>query len=120
WAQEGTTKREIIDRLRQEETKRGLIFEYCLLTLGSSHNRAASEQKWQQGEVLSIDSGGNYQGYIGDLCRMGILGEPDAELEDLLGYVETVQQAAFSKVAAGTQEIGRAWCRESAKSARAV
>src|SRR5690606_41843051 len=34
---------------------------------------------------------------------MGILGEPDAELEDLLGYVETVQQAAFSKVAAGTQ-----------------
>jgi len=103
WAQEGTTKREIIDRLRQEETKRGLIFEYCLLTLGSSHNRAASEQKWQQGEVLSIDSGGNYQGYIGDLCRMGILGEPDAELEDLLGYVETVQQAAFSKVAAGTQ-----------------
>lgn len=103
WAQESTTKREIIDRLRQEETKRGLIFEYCLLTLGSSHNRAASEQKWQQGEVLSIDSGGNYQGYIGDLCRMGILGEPDAELEDLLGYVETVQQAAFSKVAAGTQ-----------------
>lgn len=103
WAQEGTTKREIIDRLRQEETKRGLIFEYCLLTLGSSHNRAASEQKWQQGEVLSIDSGGNYQGYIGDLCRMGILGQPDAELEDLLGYVETVQQAAFSKVAAGTQ-----------------
>ncbi|MCT8991816.1 Xaa-Pro peptidase family protein [Chelativorans sp. SCAU2101] len=103
WAQEGTTKREIIDRLRQEETKRGLTFEYCLLTLGSSHNRAASEQKWQQGEVLSIDSGGNYQGYIGDLCRMGILGEPDAELEDLLGYVETVQQAAFSKVAAGTQ-----------------
>lgn len=103
WAQEGTTKREIIDRLRQEETKRGLTFEYCLLTLGSSHNRAASEQKWQQGEVLSIDSGGNYQGYIGDLCRMGILGQPDAELEDLLGYVETVQQAAFSKVAAGTQ-----------------
>lgn len=103
WAQEGTTKREIIERLRQEETKRGLTFEYCLLTLGSSHNRAASEQIWQQGEVLSIDSGGNYQGYIGDLCRMGILGEPDAELEDLLGHVETVQQAAFSKVAAGTQ-----------------
>ena len=36
------------------------------------------------------------------LCRMGILGEPDAELEDLLAEVETVQQAAFSKVRAGT------------------
>jgi len=33
---------------------------------------------------------------------MGILGEPDAELEDLLAEVESVQQAAFSKVRAGT------------------
>ncbi len=100
-AREGSTKSEIIERLRQEETKRGLQFEYCLLTLGSSHNRAASDQAWKPGEVLSIDSGGNHQGYIGDLCRMGILGEPDAELEDLLGHVDAVQQAAFAKVKAG-------------------
>ena len=102
WAREGTTKSEIIEQLRREETNRGLHFEYCLLTLGSSHNRAASPQAWKKGEVLSIDSGGNYHGYIGDLCRMGVLGEPDAELEDLLAEVETVQQAAFSKVRAGT------------------
>ena len=38
--------------------------------------------------MLSIDSGGNYHGYIGDLCRMGVLGEPDAELEDLLAEIE--------------------------------
>lgn len=101
WAQEGSTKTEIIEALRREETNRGLHFEYCLLTLGASHNRAASPQRWHQGEVLSIDSGGNYHGYIGDLCRMGILGEPDAELEDLLAEIETVQQAAFSKVRAG-------------------
>lgn len=101
WAKEGSTKAEIIERLRREETNRGLQFEYCLLTLGSSHNRAASDQAWQPAEVLSIDSGGNYHGYIGDLCRMGVLGEPDAELEDLLAEVEAVQQAAFSKVRAG-------------------
>ena len=102
-AREGTTKTEIIEKLRREETNRGLQFEYCLLTLGSSHNRAASDQAWRKGEVLSIDSGGNYRGYIGDLCRMGVLGDPDAELEDLLGEVEAVQQAAFSKVRAGVQ-----------------
>jgi Xaa-Pro aminopeptidase len=101
WAREGSTKTEIIERLRREETNRGLQFEYCLLTLGRSHNRAASDQAWRRGEVLSIDSGGNYRGYIGDLCRMGVLGEPDAELQDLLGEVEAVQQAAFSKVRAG-------------------
>lgn len=101
-AGEGTTKTEIIEQLRREETNRGLHFEYCLLTLGASHNRAASDQAWKKGEVLSIDSGGNWHGYIGDLCRMGVLGEPDAELQDLLGEVETIQQAAFSKVRAGT------------------
>ncbi|GIL01870.1 MAG: peptidase [Alphaproteobacteria bacterium] len=101
WAGEGSTKTDIIERLRREETSRGLLFEYCLLTLGASHNRAASDQAWRRGEVLSIDSGGNYRGYIGDLCRMGVLGEPDAELEDLLGEVEAVQQAAFAKVRAG-------------------
>jgi Xaa-Pro aminopeptidase len=100
-AREGSTKTEIIESLRREETNRGAHFEYCLLTLGPSHNRAASGQAWNRGEVLSIDSGGNYQGYIGDLCRMGVLGEADAELEDLLAEVETVQQAAFAKVRAG-------------------
>ena len=100
-SREGTTKAEIIERLRREETNRGLQFEYCLLTLGSSHNRAASPQAWAKGEVLSIDSGGNYHGYIGDLCRMGVLGEPDAELEDLLHEADAIQQAAFSKIKAG-------------------
>jgi Xaa-Pro aminopeptidase len=100
-AHEGSTKAEIIEQLRREETNRGLQFEYCLLTLGSSHNRAASDQAWAMGDVMSIDSGGNYHGYIGDLCRMGVLGEPDAELEDLLHEIDAVQQAAFSKIKAG-------------------
>ena len=104
WAHEGVTKAEIIERLRHEEVRRGLHFDYCLLTLGASHNRAPSDQAWSPGEVLSIDSGGNLDGYIGDLCRMGILGEPDAELEDLLAEIDGVQQAAFSKVRAG--ELG--------------
>jgi Xaa-Pro aminopeptidase len=99
---EGSKKQEIVDALRREETNRGLQFEYALLTLGSSHNRAVSPQSWQKGEVLSLDSGGNYHGYIGDLCRMAVLGEPDAELQDLLAEIEAVQQAAISKAEAGT------------------
>ena len=97
----GWTKARIIEELRQQETQRGLHFDYCLLTLGASHNRASSAQQWQPGEVLSIDSGGNFGGYIGDLCRMGVLGEPDAELHDLLAEVESVQQAAFGQIRAG-------------------
>jgi Xaa-Pro aminopeptidase len=98
----GTTTNELVEALRREETNRGLTFEYCLITAGASHNRAASDQKWEQGDILSVDSGGNYHGYIGDLCRMAILGEPDAELEDLLAEVEAIQQTAFRRIKAGT------------------
>jgi Xaa-Pro aminopeptidase len=97
----GTTKRELTEALRREEVNRGLTFEYCLIAAGASHNRAPSEQKWEEGDVLSLDSGGNYHGYIGDLARMAILGEPDAELEDLLGEIEQIQQAGFKAVQPG-------------------
>ena len=99
---EGSSKGEIVEALRRAETNRGLQFEYALLTLGSSHNRAVSPQRWEAGEILSLDSGGNYQGYIGDLCRMAVLGEPDSELGDLLAEIEAVQQAAISNAYAGT------------------
>ncbi|MHA3980854.1 M24 family metallopeptidase [Halovulum sp. GXIMD14794] len=97
----GTPKRALAEALRREETSRGLQFEYCLCTLGQSFDRAPSDQVWQEGEIISLDSGCNFHGYIGDLCRMGILGEPDAELEDLLAEIESVQQAARKVVAPG-------------------
>lgn len=97
----GTTKRELVEALRREEVARGLAFEYCLLATGASRNRAPSDEAWREGDVLSLDSGGNYQGYIGDLCRMGMLGEPDAELQDILADVDAIQQAARTPVRPG-------------------
>ena len=97
----GATKRELTEALRREETSRGLTFDYCLITAGTSLNRAPSEQKWGKGDVLSLDSGGNYHGYIGDLCRMAIHGEPDAELEDLLAEIEQIQRASMKPIKAG-------------------
>jgi Xaa-Pro aminopeptidase len=97
----GHTKREISDALRVAEVNRGLTFEYCLLAAGASHNRAPSEQRWEQGDVMSLDSGGNFHGYIGDLARMAILGEPDAELQDVLAEIEAIQRTAFAAVQPG-------------------
>jgi Xaa-Pro aminopeptidase len=97
----GATKRELTEALRREETIRGLVFDYCLITAGTSLNRAPSEQKWGAGDILSLDSGGNYHGYIGDLCRMAIHGEPDAELDELLAEIELIQRAAMKPIKAG-------------------
>jgi Xaa-Pro aminopeptidase len=95
------TKHDVVGRLRREETNRGLNFEYCLISAGSSLNRAPSDQLLGAGDIMSLDSGANYHGYIGDLCRMGVIGEPDSELEELLAEVEVIQQAARKPIRAG-------------------
>ena len=97
----GQTKHELVDRLRREEVERGLTFEYCLMSAGKSFNRAPSDQRLEVSDIFSLDSGGNYKGYIGDLCRMGILGEPDAELVDLLGVIEEIEQRARRPIRRG-------------------
>jgi len=97
----GATKNELTEALRREETQRGLTFDYCLIAAGSSLNRAPSDQRWEKGDVLSIDSGGNYHGYIGDVARMGVAGEPDAELVDLLAEVEAIEQASMKPIRSG-------------------
>lgn len=97
----GVTKRELVDRLRVEEERRGLRFEYCLVAAGGSFNRAASEQSWQPGEVLSVDTGGQLRGYIGDLCRMAVLGPPSQELRAVLAEVRAIQDAARKPIRPG-------------------
>ena len=101
----GLTKRQIASELKRQEIDRDLVFEYCLITSGPSLNRAPSDQTVVEGDILSLDSGGRFKGYIGDLCRMGILGTPDSELEDLLAEVEAIQQAARTAIRPGS--IGR-------------
>jgi Xaa-Pro aminopeptidase len=99
----GVTKNQLVEALRREEVNRGLNFEYCLITAGTSSNRAPSDQIWREGDILSLDSGGNYKGYLGDLCRMAIVGEPDAELEDLLGEIDAIQLAARQPIRHGAR-----------------
>jgi len=99
----GTTKRCLADALRREEVARGLTFEYCLIAMGQNLNREPSEQVWREGEVLSLDSGGNLHGYIGDLARMAILGNPDSELCDLLACVDEIQQMARGQIRPGAR-----------------
>lgn len=101
----GASKADVVEALRREEVGRGLTFEYCLITAGTNLNRAPTGQRWEKGEIMSLDSGGNYHGYIGDICRMAIQGEPDAELEDMLAEIETIQRAAMKPIKAGA--LGR-------------
>jgi Xaa-Pro aminopeptidase len=98
----GMSKREIANILLHEEVRRDLDFEYCLISAGTTLNRAPSDYRVRPGDIMSLDSGGRHKGFIGDLCRMGIVdASPDQELEDLLAEVEDVQQVARRPIKAG-------------------
>ena len=80
----GATKAELVEALRREEVNRGLTFEYCLITAGTSLNRAPSEQRLRRRRYQFRSTSGRQRtkAHIGDLCRMAVLGaQPDAELE---------------------------------------
>lgn len=97
----GTTTREIGERLRREETLRGLTFEYLLVAAGPSCLRAPSQAPWERGRVLSLDSGGNRDGYIGDLARMAVRGKATPLMRELLAEIDAVQMAARRAVRPG-------------------
>jgi len=97
----GMTKHDIVERLRREQFARGIAFNFCQIAVGASFDRVPSDQALQPGEVVSLDSGANLKGYVGDLCRMGIAGEPDAELVEILGDIDRIQQAARGAIRAG-------------------
>jgi Xaa-Pro aminopeptidase len=98
----GTSTAQAAERLRIEETGRGLTYDYALVAAGASLGRAPSDASViGPGDVLSLDSGADRGGYTADLTRMGIAGEPTARHEDLLAQVDAVQQAVRAAVAPG-------------------
>ena len=97
----GMSGHQFVERVRAEQFARGVNFAFLQIAMGSSFNRVPSDQILRAGEIVSLDAGGTLDGYAGDLCRMGVAGEPDAELEDLLAEVDVVQQAARRAIRAG-------------------
>jgi Xaa-Pro aminopeptidase len=97
----GLTTREIAERVRVAETRRGLVSEYCLAAAGPSPLRTPSDTPWLPGHSLSLDSGASLGGYVGDLARMGCLGEPTPRMVEVLAEVDCVQRAARAAVSRG-------------------
>ena len=105
-ARPGLSKQDLFDLLRREEISRNMTFDFCQLTMGTGFNRAPNEtQILKPGDIVSLDSGGSFGGYFGDLCRMGVVGEPDRELRNLLQFIDDIQHCAREPIRDGA--IGR-------------
>lgn len=111
----GMTTRQVTHLLEEEEAKRGLSFDYCLIATARTFFRAPSEDRWGDGETISVDSGGSRAGYLGDLARMAVFGEPTSLMKELLAEIDEIQQAARRPVRPGTP-----WAEVSAAGHEAV
>ena len=79
----GVTTRRIEQRVEEEMVRRGLHFHYAFTAAGPGMRREPSDKIWEKGEILHIDAGGSEAGYMSDICRMGVRGEPSALAEEL-------------------------------------
>jgi Xaa-Pro aminopeptidase len=101
WLREGTTEAEIVEHLRLEETSHGLDYGFTLIATGPTFGRGPSSRKVSHGETISIDTGGHWHGYLADMARMGVLGEPTVLMKELLDEVLVIQAAARAPIKAG-------------------
>jgi Xaa-Pro aminopeptidase len=101
-ARPGISKDALTSVYRGELAGRNLSFDYAFITTGKSLNRAPFGSIWEGGQMLSFDSGGRFQGYVGDLCRMAVMGPANATMITALDEVAAVQSAAREMVKPGT------------------
>lgn len=97
----GETEAELAERLRLEQTRRGLEFDYALIASGSKFGRAPSNRRWNVGESLSLDTAGYCHGYLADMARMAVIGSPDQLKRDILDEIRHVQDQVRSSIAPG-------------------
>ena len=113
----GMTEREVVERVRQEQTERGLDFDYALIASGPNFGRAPSDRRIRPGEIISLDTAGYRFGYLADMARMAVLGAPSILMEKLLDEIHYVQRTARAAIVAGKRggeiyEVGRAAVKE--------
>jgi Xaa-Pro aminopeptidase len=97
----GITEAELAERLRLEQSHRGLEFDYALIASGSKFGRAPSNRPWSHGEALSLDTAGYCHGYLADMARMAVMGPPDQLKKDILHEILYVQNQTRLAVTPG-------------------
>jgi Xaa-Pro aminopeptidase len=91
----GMSSKDVEQIVAQKERELGMNFDYCLVGFGKDTNRTPRKNMiFADGMIADFDSGGNINGYIGDLCRMGSHGEPEPLQKKILEEIDHVQMSA--------------------------
>jgi Xaa-Pro aminopeptidase len=109
----GLTERQAMDRLDQLMKERGItpLFGICASGPNSaSPHYHTGERVIELGDAVIFDWGGELDGYLSDMTRTVVIGEPSAEYRTVYEIVLRANQAAFEAVRPGVpcEDVDRA------------
>lgn len=68
---------------------------------GALPHGVASDKKIEEGDMITLDFGAYYNGYVSDITRTFAIGQPDPKLLEIYNIVLEAQQTAVNKIKAG-------------------
>jgi len=98
---DGITTRTLAATAEREMGTRGIAFLWAFTNAGPGYLRAPSETRWERGQLLHLDCGGEQGDYLADLCRMGALGEPSALGRELTAECLSIQDTVRRQLRPG-------------------
>ncbi len=102
---EGTTELEFEHNLKVSLAEEGAKFVWAHVAFGpkGASDIVPRDVAARPGEALRVDTGGSYGGYICDMSRVGVLGDPDPELVRAMEATFETYKAVRGAVKAGAR-----------------
>jgi Xaa-Pro aminopeptidase len=110
---QGLTEQQAMDRLNQLMTERGMTPMFGICASGpnsASPHYNTGNRVIEAGDAVVFDWGGELNGYLSDMTRTVVIGEPSDEYRKVYDIVLRANQAAFEAVRPGVpcEDIDRA------------
>ncbi|CAN5527039.1 Xaa-Pro dipeptidase PepQ [soil metagenome] len=96
FARPGDTEKQIVDQIGYAITKLGA--DFVLANVFAAGRRTplghhlAEEIPIQHGDIIRVDYGGSFDGYVSDLVRMAVVGKPNGRQASVYGALAEGQQ----------------------------
>ena len=104
-AEVGMTELDLVKIVSERMEKAGGITAFATVQSGPNTaipHAGPSERKIEKNDVVLIDAGPSYKGYIGDITMTTVIGEPSEKFKKIYEIVYKANRAAFDKSKEGT------------------
>ncbi|CAG7913643.1 Aminopeptidase YpdF [Mammaliicoccus sciuri] len=106
WVKPGMTENEVNNEMEMFMRSKGATYSSFDTIVASGHRGAlphgvASNKVIEEGDMITLDFGALYEGYVSDVTRTFAIGEPKEEMKKIYNIVLEAQLAALEQIKPG-------------------